>query len=301
MTTLSDAQRRIVTGALFVGLAAVGFSAKAVLVKLAYAQGGVDAITLMALRMALALPFFLAAAWHTRGAPALTPRDWATVFALGLIGYYVASLLDFMGLAYISAGLERLILYLYPTLVLALSVGLERRALHAREGLGLVLSYAGIVLAVGEDVALDQPGVMLGAALVSASAAAFAVFIIGSARMLARVGSPRFTAHAMTAACLATILHFGATHELSTLVLPASVYGLAFIMAVASTVAPAFLMMAGLRRVGAARASILGTIGPVSTIALAYLFLGETLGVAQLAGMTLVLTGVTIASMAKGR
>ncbi|MFZ5659606.1 MAG: DMT family transporter [Pseudomonadota bacterium] len=283
-------------GAALVLLAAVAFSAKAVLIKLAY-RYPVDAATLLSLRMAMSLPFFLAAAaWAGRDTtvPALGRRDWLEVLALGLLGYYLASLLDFLGLQYVSAGLERLILFLYPTLVLVLSALFLGRRIRRRELAALALSYGGILLAVHGAADWAGARVPLGAALVFASALAYALYLIGSGRTIRRVGPLRFTAYAMTVACAAVLLHFAVTHPWSALVLPREVYGLGLAMALVSTVLPSFLMAEGIRRIGAEQAALLGAVGPVATIFLGYLTLGEHLMPAQATGAGLVIAGVLL-------
>jgi drug/metabolite transporter (DMT)-like permease len=297
--------RELALGAAYAVLAAIGFSAKSVLAKIIYAQDrALDPIGLISLRMLFSLPFFLViAAWTQRdeGKPSLTRREGLFVVGLGLIGYYFAAVLDFWGLVYLSAGLERLVLYLYPTLVLLLLAVTERRPVGGREAIGLLLSYAGIAAAVGGEVALAGEHLTLGVILVSASAAAFAVFMVGSARLLPRIGSVRFTSYAMIAACVATLGHFAATH--AGLVPRASpkVYGLIAAMALCSTVIPVFLMTASVRRLGATRSSTIGTIGPVSTLVFGYVALGEALTAVQWAGAALVIGGVVIASRQRAR
>ncbi|MFA6052822.1 MAG: DMT family transporter [Methylobacter sp.] len=305
---ISQNNRQAVIGCLFVLLGALGFSAKAVLIKLAYGYDHqLDAITLMLLRMAISLPFFLAVAvWSAKGsakteaAQRLNRQDWLMILGLGILGYYIASLLDFAGLQYISAGLERLILFLYPTFVVLFTAAIQRRAINRHQALALALSYAGMILVfVDNRAAMASSGLLMGSALVLASAIAFALFLMGSGMMVKRIGSTRFTAYSMTVACLATGLHFVIQHGVKLLNLPDSVYGLALIMAVFSTVLPAFLMNAGIRRIGAGSASIISSTGPIGTLALAFLLLGETLTLAQLAGTALVLTGVYVVSRAK--
>ena len=301
-------KRQAVIGCLFVLLGALGFSAKAVLVKLAYSYSQqLDAITLMVLRMAISLPFFLAVAlWSANGsiktndAQRLNRQDWLMIFGLGLLGYYLASLLDFAGLKYISAGLERLIIFLYPTFVVLFTAALQRRAINRHQAVALALSYSGMMLVfVDNRAAMTASGLCIGSALVLGSAIAFAFFLMGSGMMVRRIGSTRFTAYSMTVACLATGLHFVIEHGVKPLDLPSHVYWLALIMAIFSTVLPAFLMNAGIRRIGAGSASIISSIGPVGTLALAFLLLGETLTPAQLAGTALVLIGVYVVSRAK--
>lgn len=307
-SVISQNNRQAIIGCLFVLLGALGFSAKAVLIKLAYGYSHqLDAITLMVLRMAISLPFFLAAAlWsanastEAENAQRLNRQDWLMIFGLGLLGYYIASLLDFLGLQYISAGLERLIIFLYPTFVVLFSAAIQRRAINRHQALALVLSYAGMILVFVENrAAMASSGLLLGSVLVLCSAIAFAFFLMGSGMMVKRIGSTRFTAYSMTVACLATGLHFVVQHGVKVLNLPDSVYWLALIMAVFSTVLPAFLMNAGIRRIGAGSASIISSIGPIGTLALAFLLLGETLTSAQLAGTALVLIGVYVVSRAK--
>lgn len=285
-------------GSLFVATAAFGFSSKAVLVKLAYGyHGEVDAITLMALRMLISLPFFIAAAlWLQRSNRTVTlnRRDWIGVIGLGFLGYYLASFLDFSGLQYISAGLERLILFLYPTLVIVLSAFLQKRPVHRYERAALLISYSGIAMVFWNDTDFGSTQTILGSALVLASAMAFALFMIGSGVAIHRLGPARFTSYSMTAASLCTGFHFGLTHESISLDLPTRIYGLAALMAIVSTVIPAFLMSAGIRRIGPGNASIISSIGPVATLVLAYLLLDEKITPSQAIGTALIISGALI-------
>lgn len=291
--------RSVLSGSLLVLFAAVGFSAKAVLVKLAYAYSPkLDAITLMSLRMLLSLPFFAAAAFWTRrhgDRARLTSRDTAALVGLGILGFYLAGFLDFAGLSYISAGLERLLLFLYPTLVAIFSALFFRRPMTRRERIALLLTYLGIALVFGTNALSGAPHLFLGSVLVFGAALSFALYILISSRFVLRLGSTRFTAYVMSSACLATGVHFSATHTLAALALPPRIYGLALLMAVFSTVIPAFLLNAGMRHIGANSTSIISSIGPVLTLFLAYLLLGETLTLTQLAGTALVIAGVVIA------
>jgi len=307
-SVISQNNRQVLIGCLFVLLGAFGFSAKAVLVKLAYAYSyQLDAITLMVLRMAISLPFFLAVAlWPVNNstkindAQRLSGREWLMISGLGLLGYYIASFLDFAGLQYISASLERLILFIYPTIVVLLTAVLQRRSINRHQALALALSYAGIILVFIDNMALMASSeLLLGSVLVLASAVAYAFFLMGSGMMVKRIGSMRFTAYSMTVACLATGLHFTIQHGVELLNLPVSVYWLALIMAIFSTVLPAFLMNAGIGHIGAGSASIISSTGPIATLGLAFLLLGETLTLTQLAGTLLVLAGAYVISRAK--
>lgn len=300
--------RKLISGCLFVLLAAFGFSAKSILVKLAYANSPhLDAITLMLLRMTISLPFFLVVAvWSNRSSIQLPDsqrmriQDWLSVMVLGFLGYYLSSLLDFEGLAFISAGLERLILYLYPTFVVLLTAGYYRKSINRHQALALLLSYAGIVLVFAEQqMQSSSARLILGSALVAGSAMTFAVFMVVSGMLINRIGSLRFTAYSMTVACVATGLHFIVRHKGYPMNLPINTYGLAAIMALFSTVLPSFLMNAGIQRIGAGSASIISSVGPIGTLILAFFLLGEALTLAQLAGTLLVLVGVYVVSRAK--
>jgi len=296
-------QRDLVLGYSLVLLGALGFSAKAIIIKLAYAANTeVDAITLMALRMLFSLPFFLLVAiWRNKKSPALPldKKQWGVIIVLGLMGYYIASYLDFLGLQYISAGLERVIIFLYPTFVVLFSALVYRRRITARVGIALGLSYAGTLLVFIEHLSIISSGLFLGSGLVLGSAIIFSWFVMGSGVMTQRIGSARFTAYTMTVASVATIVHFAVRHGTALTRFPVDVYNLALIMAVFSTVLPAFFMNAGIRRIGAGSASIISTTGPIATLVLAYMLLGESITPDQLAGTFFVLAGVYVVSRAK--
>jgi drug/metabolite transporter (DMT)-like permease len=283
------------TGFCLVLLGALGFSAKAIIIKLAYAADAeVDAITLMALRMLFSLPFFLLVAiWHNKksGMNPLDRQQWLVIVALGLIGYYVSSYLDFTGLNYIPAGLERIILFLYPTFVVLFSALVYKRKIAAQTGLALALSYSGMILVFIEQLSSAASAIWLGSALVLGSAVVFACFTMGSGVMTHRIGSTRFTAYTMTVASIATLVHFVIRHGITPIHFTAEVYELALIMAIFSTVLPAFFMNAGIRRIGAGKASIISTTGPIGTLVLAFIILHESVTISQLAGTLLVLAG----------
>jgi drug/metabolite transporter (DMT)-like permease len=276
------------------------FSAKAVVVKLAY-RHGVDAETLLALRMLMAVPFFAAALWWTsRGAARVTAGEHALLFTIGLLGYYLASYLDFLGLQYISAALERLILYLNPTLVLLLSVLVLRRPVTRFDVIALMLSYGGILLAFWHDVRLDAEGVGLGALLVFGSAASYAGYLVLSGELVRRVGAIRLTAYAMCVATAGVCLQFTLMRPLAGLAQPAPVLWLSLLNAVLCTVLPVFATMMAVARIGAGTVALAGMVGPVSTIALGYAFLAEPISGWQLAGTALVLAGVFVLSRKSG-
>jgi len=285
-------------GVFFALLAAVGFSAKAILVKLAYLDR-VDAVTLLALRMAFAVPFFIGVAvWARRQhAEPLSRHDRILVVILGLIGYYLSSFLDFLGLQYISAGLERLILFLYPTMTVILSALLTKRAISRTVMAAMAVCYAGIALVFFHDVGTMQGGIVVGASLVFASTLSYSVYLVGAGHAIARIGTARFTAYAMIVATAASVLQFAFTHPLQALEVPARVVELALAMAIFSTLLPVFLLSHAIRRIGSGSTSLIGSIGPVSTIFMAYVFLQERLSVSQVAGSALVLAGVIIVGL----
>ena len=293
--------RQKIAGIGFALVAAIGFSAKAVLVKLAYIDA-VDPITLLALRMAFSVPFFLVVAARenrNKHHQTITARDKLAVLGLGLVGYYLASYLDFLGLQYISAGLERLILFLYPTMVVLISALVFKHKVGRTVLFALALSYAGIALVFLHDMHALQHDAPLGSILVFGSALAYAVYLVGAGHTIARIGATRFTAYVMTVASAACLLQFAATHAVADLDLPLRVYGLSVAMAIFSTVLPAFLLAAAMRRIGSMHTSMIGSIGPVSTIYLAYVFLGEQLSLVQMIGSILVLAGVLMISLKK--
>ncbi len=248
----------------------LGFSFKAILIKLAYAWSSVDATTLLALRMLYSVPFFIAMAWwsgRARGAP-IGRADWRALAWLGFVGYYLASLLDFMGLAYITAALERLVLFLYPTMVVLLNAAIHRKAVGRRAWQALVLSYAGIVLVFWHDLRVsgDPHAIAVGGALVFGSALAYALYLVGAGSVIARLGSMRFIAWAMLASTVFVLAQFALTRPVAALDVPPSIHLLSLAMAVFSTVLPTWLVAEAIRRIGANAASLIGSLGPVFTI-----------------------------------
>jgi drug/metabolite transporter (DMT)-like permease len=275
------------------------FSLRPILIKLAYAYV-VDPVTLLALRMLFSLPFFLAAAaWAGRGeqrAP-VSRRDAGAIVFLGFIGYYFASFVDFLGLQYISAGLGRLILFLYPTVVVLLSLAFLRKRPTGRELVALALTYSGIALVMWRAVGGANLDLPLGAGLVFASAVGYAVYLVAGSQVVRRVGSLRFTAYAMTVASAFCIAQFLLLRPLSALDMPRPVYGLALAMALVSTVLPVFITSEALRRIGANHVALVGALGPVTTIFFGWVGLDERMTPIQWAGAALVLFGVLLVSV----
>lgn len=274
---------------------AVLFSTKAVVAKLLY-RYQIDAVTLIAFRMLFSLPVFAAVAvWKMRAGPPLGKADRWRVVGLGLVGYYLSSFLDFLGLQYISVGLERLILFLTPTFVLLISTLFLKQHISRRQWLALLTSYAGIVLVFLHDL---QGGgnVVLGASLVLGSAAAYAAYLLLSGEMVQRLGSLRLVAYAMCVSSAACIGQFFLLRPAAMLLQPMPVYGLSLVNGIFCTVLPVFMTMIAVQRIGAGTASQAGMIGPVSTLFLGALILGEPVTDWQLGGTALVLAGIYLLS-----
>ena len=279
---------------------AILFSAKAIVAKLIY-RYQVDAVTLIGFRMLFSLPIFAAVAyWKMKSSAPIDARDGIRIVLLGLLGYYLSSFLDFLGLQYITAGLERLILFLTPTFVLLMSVYFLGKKIGGREWLALIASYIGIVLVFAHDVRGGGPNVALGAALVLGSAISYAVYLLLSGELVLRVGAMRLVAYAMCVSSVACIVQFFIVHPAGVLIQPWEVYGLSMVNAVFCTVLPVFMTMIAVSRIGAPSASQAGMIGPVSTLFLGALILDEPVTAIQLAGTALVLAGIYLLSRKKG-
>ena len=277
---------------------AIAFSGKAIIVKLAY-RHGVDAVTLIMYRMLFALPIFAGMAWWaSRGKAPLSLRDWRGILLLGFSGYYLASFLDFAGLSYISASLERLILYLNPTLVLLLGLLLYRRRIQPSQFLGMAVSYLGVLLVFGHELQSQGADAALGALLVFLSAVSYAVYLSFSHEFVKRLGSLRLVGLASSLACLLCLLQFALLRPLSAAGVVPEVLWLSLLNATLCTVVPVLLMMMAIERIGAAMAAQVGMIGPLSTILMGALLLDEALNAWVLAGTLLVLSGVYICTRA---
>nr|WP_232529120.1 DMT family transporter [Stenotrophomonas acidaminiphila] len=291
----TTSRRLLASGLLLAGVGAIAASGKAVIVKLAYRHGA-DATTLLALRMLVALPFFVAmGAWASRRVPALSRGDLGRVALLGFSGYYLSSYLDFLGLQYISATLERLILYLSPTLVVLIALVVLRQRPTRLQVLALLVSYLGVLLAFGHDIQLDGRRTLLGSALVFASALSYAVYLFGSGQAVVRIGAVRLTAYASTVACVLCIGQYLLLQPLAALGRqPAPVYWLSLLNGTVCTVLPVLVIMLGVKRIGSSLAAQVSMLGPVSTIVLSVWLLDEPMGPWQGAGTVLVLLGVLL-------
>ena len=282
--------------------AALGFSAKAIFIKLAYAAAPeLTPITLLSLRMIFAAPgFLLIAWWASRGAKRLNKHEWLAVVALGLLGYYAASLLDFIGLQTVSASLERLILFLSPTIVIIISAVFLKRKITRNDLLALAVTYVGLALVVTHDATADTSRTTIaGCLFVFASAICYSIYLVGGGQVMKTVGATRFAAYASLVSTAGILIHFFAFNSVSVLAQDACVLGLSAWMAAISTVFPVVMIAIGIGRIGAPRAALLGVVGPVSTIGLGYVFLHEPVTLLQLLGSALVIVGVVLVSVPK--
>lgn len=297
MNHISD--RRLLPGLALAVSGAIAFSGKAIIVKLAY-RYGVDAVTLLMLRMLFALPIFAAMGWWaSRGKAPLAGRDWFGVTALGFIGYYLSSFLDFAGLLYISASLERLIIYLNPTLVLLLGWLVYRRGFQRLQLAGMAISYCGVLLVFGQEAGMQGGQVALGAFLVFASAVTYAIYLVYSGELVQRLCSLRLVGLATSIACLFCLLQFALLRPIGVaLEVAPQVVWLSVLNATACTAVPVLLVMMAIERIGPALSAQTGMVGPMSTILMGVLFLGEPFTAWIAAGTVLVIAGIFVFSRA---
>jgi drug/metabolite transporter (DMT)-like permease len=289
------------TGFLLTLLGAILFSTKAIIVKLAFGATHTDALTLLTLRMVFALPFYVGVALLVSGKKSnvrLTRSQWVGVIIIGLLGYYVSSLLDFMGLQYVSAGLERLILFLYPSFVVFINAVFFKQRITGIQKWALLLTYLGIAIAYVGELTVDtsRQGFYLGSFLVFLCAVTYSIYIAGSGKLIPVVGANKFTAYAMLAATAGIFVHFAIAGQGDVLGAGRALWGYGLGLAILSTVLPSFLISQGLKRIGANNVAIISGIGPISTIAQAHFFLHEPIFLAQIGGTVLVVVGVLLLS-----
>lgn len=290
----------MLTGVLLAGAGAIAFSCKAIIIKLAY-RYGVDAVTTIMYRMLFALPLFLALSWWSgRNRPAPSAQDWRTLFGLGFCGYYLASFLDFAGLQYISANLERLILYLNPTIVLLAGKLLFKTEVSRQQWLALGVSYIGVLVVFGHDMRAG-PDTALGAILVFGSAVSYALYLVYSGQIVRRLGAMRVTGLGTSIACMLCIAQFFILKPPSAMIVAPEVIWLSALNAVLCTFIPVLITMMALERIGAGITAQIGMIGPMSTIALSVLILEEPFTVWIAVGTALVVAGVWVLARYRAR
>ena len=297
--SLSNTQRSLWLGLTLAAGGAIAFSGKAIIVKLSY-RYGVDAVTVIMYRMLFALPMFaLLAWWASRDAPPLTAHDWLVVTGLGFCGYYLASFLDFWGLQYVGASLERLILYLNPTIVLVLSVFMFKQHVNRAQWGALVLSYIGVAIVFGHDLTLSGSHVAFGTLLVFGSAVSYALYLVFSGATVKRLGALRLSGLATSIACLFCIGQFFVLRSPSDMVVAPQVIWLGILNSTLCTFVPVLLVMIAIERIGASLTSQMGMVGPLSTILLSVWLLDEPFTVWIAAGTALVLSGVWLLARMK--
>jgi len=287
---------------LIVAACSIFFCSKGVFIKSAY-ELGADPIAVLGLRMAYALPFFLlVAVWSSRGRSPLTLRHWLAMTWLGFVGYYLSAVVNFTGLQFISVGLERVVLYTYPSLVLLGSALFLGKRVPRRMLVAVLIAYLGIVVAFRGEAAGggDPRSTLIGVGLVFTSAVTYAIFVIGSGKLIGEVGPTRFTSHVVGISCVFVLMHFVIQRSVDgSVAISPGVHSRAMVLAVFGTVVPSFLLGIGLKRAGAQRFAIIGTVGPLATIVLAWLVLGESLNGVQIAGFMLTMGGGLLVSLWK--
>lgn len=277
------------------------FSAKAVIVKLAY-EYDVPAVSLLLLRMSFALPVYITIALLKRPSSPekITGKDYLWLFAFGFIGYYLASLFDFLGLQYVKASLERIILFVYPTLVILITWLFFKKVPTRVQVMAILLSYAGVFITFSEELGVSgEENVLLGGVLVFLSALTYASYLVGSGYLIPKFGVVVFTSYAMIISCVCVVVHYLLTSHDNVFEYPAEVYWLGFLMAMISTVIPSYMISYAIKHLGAPNFSIIGSLGPISTIILANIFLGETLSYLQIIGAVVVICGIILVSRKK--
>ncbi|MBS1631726.1 MAG: DMT family transporter [Bacteroidetes bacterium] len=285
---------------------AILFSTKAIIVKLAFAKTSIDALTLLTLRMLFSLPFYLIAAWigsRNKKRSRFSKKQWTHIILLGLFGYYLSSLFDFVGLQYISAGLERLILFLYPTIVLLINFFFFKEKVSRIQQWALVITYIGIAFAYISELHFDTTNrnFYIGSFLIFLCAITYATYIAGSGRIIPRVGVTKFTAYAMLASTTGVFIHFALAGSFSKLENATSYWGYGIALAIIATVIPTFLISIGMKKIGSNNVAIISGIGPVATIIQANLILGERIFTAEIIGTILVILGVLLIGWKRGK
>ena len=289
---------------IFLGvLGVVLFSSKAVMVKLAY-KYNVDAITMLLLRMLFSFPFYVVIAYLYRNENQdikNTKKDYYWVVFFGVVGYYLASFFDFVGLSYIKASLERIILFVYPTIVILLNRLFLKQPITKIQLVAIFLSYLGIIIAFSDEVDISGNNVYLGGLFILLSAITYASYLVGSGWLIPKFGVVKFTAYAMLVSCFCVFIHFSIISEIDLFTLPWQVYLLGFLIAIFATVIPSFLVSTSIKIISSSNFAIVAGIGQISTIILASFFLNETLTLFQFLGALLVIIGIVITSIKKAK
>ncbi|GAA4303070.1 DMT family transporter [Aestuariibaculum suncheonense] len=288
-------------GVLIGVLAVVLFSSKAVMVKLAY-QYEVDAISVLLLRMLFSFPFYLVIIYLYRNEKPtmdVTRKDYMWVVFFGFVGYYLASYFDFVGLTYIKASLERIILFVYPTIVLFFNKLFLKKPITKIQAGAIALTYLGVVIAFWDEVNISGADTVLGGFLIFLSAVTYASYLVGTGWLIPKFGVVKFTSYAMLVSCLCVFIHYGFIKEADLFSFPWQVYGYGFLIAVFATVIPSFLVSTSIKMISSSNFAIVAGVGPISTIILAAIFLNEKLTLLQFFGALIVIIGILVVSLKK--
>jgi drug/metabolite transporter (DMT)-like permease len=296
MTALPNSIQKQYLG-VFLGIcSAACFSTKAIMVKYAYMYGA-DTVFILFLRLFFSLPLYLLLAYiySKNTITPITKKQWMWIILLGIIGYYISSLFDFIGLKYITASLERLILFIYPTLIVVLNTILFGSKLQRKDYLALALTYIGIFFIYSGNTESTTENLIIGSVLVFACALTYAFYIVGTGRMIPIVGAQRYTAYVMIVSTVSVIIHQGIANGIPDFIhAPTPVLWIGFAMAIVATVIPSLTLAQSIKLIGTEKSSIIATLGPVFTIALAHYFLKEPFTITQAIGTAFIITGVWI-------
>jgi drug/metabolite transporter (DMT)-like permease len=291
-------------GSILVLLGAVMFAGKAVIVKWLYIHFPIDTVSLLALRMLFSLPFYIGIlVWHKANSKSeitLSKKEWVWMLAIGCLGYYMASFFDFWGLQYISASVERLVLFIYPTLVVILMAIIFKKPIQKIQYIALIITYLGIVLAFIPDFKAGmQKDLAFGALLIFMSALTYSLYLIGNGEMVKKIGTTLFTCYAMIISTVMVLVHYYFTGSKNLFHFEPMVYWQCIMMAIFCTVIPSFMISEGIKRIGSSNTAIIGSVGPVATIFMATYFLHESFNSWQIVGTAFILGGVLMISLKK--
>ncbi|CAH8283734.1 EamA-like transporter family protein [Mariniflexile fucanivorans] len=296
-----QAKKKFISGILIGILGIVLFSSKAVMVKLAY-QYQVDALSLLLLRMLFSFPFYLVVAiiYSKKENPAINIKsDYYWIVFFGLVGYYLSSYFDFVGLHYIKASLERIILFLYPTIIIIFNKFFFRKPINSTQAWAIFLTYIGIIITFWGEVAISGNDTYLGGFFILLCAITYAAYVSGSGWLIPKFGVVKFTAYVMLVSCFCVFIHFGLFSKIDIFSLSWEVYLLGFLIAIFATVIPSFLVSESINRINSSNFAVIAGFGPISTIILAGIFLNEMLTLLQLFGALVVIFGILLVSLKK--
>ena len=270
------------------------FSAKAVLVKLIYTYN-IDAVSVLMLRMGFALPVFIVIGAYKseKDKEPLTFKSLLAIIGLGVLGYYGASYFDFLGLKYIDASLERLILFVYPTAVVFLSLIFLKKKIQKKQMLAILITYIGLLVVFLPNLSGNNyESDIFGISMIVLSALTYASYLVASQHFVPRFGTVRFTTTAMIVSCIVVAIHYLLDKNATIFGLDIMVYVYGFLMALFCTVIPSYLISEAIKRIGASKVAIIGSLGPVSTISLSIILLDESLNMYQIFGGLIIIIGV---------